>query len=257
LSTFFLEFQWSSYQFAGNTPIWAIDFDGLQPVVRTAILNGVTYTFTWNREKGSLFKRGKINGQVLKITNDVNDEETSIDFTGSKALVQNQRSSEPPDKSKAESEGLKPDNVNEAHKAALMAKLNELHNGVKVEELLKLVLQSNASSLQLLIIGNHQVTRGVLYTTGNEYYRGGVNNEKNQVDWTVLRAQFVKTYYFHDMAGIETLSRYKITGIKQLKLNLPEWQHDPMGINLSFNFEKQKPEKTKPTKPIRLTPRYL
>lgn len=250
---------WTPYQYAGNTPIWAMDFDGLQPVVRTTSLNGITYTFTFKNRRST---------QSFTISSEGN-ESTEFSFNSDESkkphlkLFRTKRSQEDPytgpDIIKKDDYGR--DYVHEkSQSSADNDKLNNaVHGNVSVLLLVEALLEQN-SDIQLLVIGNHQIPKskekggGAIYTTGDKVFATEQQRSREiDIQFTLQRAEYVKAKYFHNSNRVTAVSRANISRFRNFWIPMGTFGRVSFGVTIGFKLRKKTPTPTR----IYRTPRYL
>lgn len=129
----------TSYQFAGNTPIWAIDFDGLQPIVGKVNYGDKTVILTSSFENPKEFTLSTVElGDEMKLsfvsyTGNPKASLKLLDFNSSRSI-----------------------NWSSNDAIRLKNTLKTMYNGKKVAEIIEDVLAENPD-IELLITGNNGI----------------------------------------------------------------------------------------------------
>ena len=208
---------WSPYHFGANNPVWFIDFDGLQPIVRTGTYAGKTYTVTTSVE----------DPMTITLSSDGNTN-TIISFY---SVSKGKDSQEKGQTSLALLTAgtcclINPEDEDYTRLISLV------HGDINALKLLTIILAQN-SDVSLVVIGNHQVPelkkrnkksydprRWDFYRTKEEEYW----NRSSERAFTLDRAQTVVNdkNLFNGKASAYSRSDVKTNEFPGVKL-------DPMG----------------------------
>ncbi|HPF89541.1 MAG TPA: RHS repeat-associated core domain-containing protein, partial [Flavobacteriales bacterium] len=235
---------WSPYHFAANSPIWCMDWDGLQPVTRQFTHQGTTHTFRTRRQ----------NPQKLKI------DGVSYDFF-----------SEMSGRNPNSLALLKGGHSRQLRRNADVEKMAAIHRGVMVNELLLSVLEQHPD-IGLVIIGNHNVptseeagpigtARGeadLKDTDGHVVVPHTSRTRDSEIAWTRERAGFIREQFFDDsdLVGFGSVADYRQRDFPSVPFR--PLGDDAVGITITFDFrntvdDHQQREATKrdrsPSKP--------
>jgi RHS repeat-associated protein len=229
---------WSPYHFAGNKPIWCIDLDGLQPVVRKANYGGAEYTFKTSIEDPYVFSITSENKGLMKIFNKTTT--TTLDFT--------------PTGREGTETGLNSLGLLVGGNCCVIQKTDKdyikikqtVHKGIDVTKILLTVLEQN-KDVGLVIVGNHDVP--VLGTTGDgrtvfDFWSGAGRNKKrysdqtNEIGFTKDRANTVNADLFDGKANV--YSRGEIKAREFPNVYLDPFGAGSRGVNIFFDFSKTK-----------------
>lgn len=205
----------TTYQFASNTPIWAIDFDGLQAIVKDVTYpDGTKITLTTSYEHPKEFELQTNGGTSTKFNLSFKPSNRSLRiFKGNSSVT------------------VKEDNPDVMD---LLKTLKTIYNGKPVVDIILDVLAENPD-FELLIIGNHGITRGEISSDANGNYPFKEFNSLRQNTFNSERASNTRKFFFKNSDLItpkpvdnELYKKYTNFGVKPKGV-------DPIGIQILFN----------------------
>jgi uncharacterized protein RhaS with RHS repeats len=234
---------WTPYQFAGNMPIWAIDMDGLQPMVRRG-----DYFYTTTKIGNKSFKvRLNINNQQqIEIRRGFSYRSFEFTSQSSKRITLFL---------------LKPGRADEFATYSKDYKYFSAttFNGIHAYDIVNQVLIDNPE-LQLMIIGNDAVKTTYVFSDNDKRPIGDDEavNKANQDEFDLARAKRVQDEFF-SANNIQAVARRNFDDKKYPTINVAEVGKDPMGVTMFFDFsalDKKYPEQEKESRRSRKGENY-
>jgi hypothetical protein len=245
------------YMFAGNSPIYLIDVEGLYRYPVTVNYNGHTYDLMFNSRNTQKVK--------IRLADDgVREGWQEVEFS-----TKDPRRIEMGLRSIGLMESGYADKLSTSGDANIMSeRFFWINGGFSVEalEVIKAALNSDPN-LGLTIIGGHAISgrpgtvrdpegspfmienllafhgyTGLLLSSNRIYNNDSQFNPEFEKAFNNVRANTVKDNYFTGVSNVQAMSRQEYSGSTLGSVNLVMYNSDPVGITMSFNFDRPRRE---------------
>ncbi len=264
----------SPYMFAGNSPIFMVDVEGLYKYPVTVNYNGHTYLLEFNSRNTQKVK--------IKLVGEGRERWQSIEYKTRNPLRLKK--------------GLASIGLLKSYTANTIAEGGDVNimyesfwwssAGFRVDALKVInaaLDEDNGVSLNIIgghrISGNHPDNRGnndrafkiehfifihgctaIILPILKTYHDSPWFSDEFQNAFNTMRAKTVQNAFFKDVDNVNAISRQDFRGGTAGSVTLPKYNQDPIGVTLSFEFKKPKLTKTpKKSPPVQKSknPRFL